>query len=64
MKKFIFLAVLFFCCASSWTSYSVRYVSSEKELNEFIADNQYKYRVFVHEKEGLYEIHYKKVKDK
>lgn len=71
MKKIIFLIIFLIQCAAVkyeiWSSYSIRYIGSQKELDEFvegITKRGYEYRIVSHDSEEIYEVHYRKIEQK
>lgn len=71
MKKVIFLIVFLIQCIAVknefWSSYSIRYIGTQKELDEFVEDitkKGYKYRIISHDSEEIFEVHYTKIKQK
>lgn len=71
MKKVIFLIVFFIQCVAIkneiWSNYSIRYIGTQKELDEFVIDitkKGYKYRIISHDSEEVYEIHYRRIGEK
>lgn len=68
MKILVFFLIFVQCALIKneiWTGYSIRYIGSEVELNKFLSEitaNQYKYRIVKFDKEGIFEVQYKKLK--